>query len=319
MDDGVGLAVTGRRDRLIARVRATFLLKSIFWLCFLVLFLPVSALAGVALRQADGSALELEAPVTKIITLSPHLAELVFAAGAGKQLIATVEYSEFPAEVVEIPRVGDAFRIDVERISALRPDLVIAWESGNPSQAIEQLNSLGLPVWIVEIREPAEIAGIIEEIGAAAGAEAEARVAATKYRQRLEDLERDFASRPTLDYFYQIAARPLFTINGQHLITKGLSLCGGRNIFHDEPGLAFQVSHESVIVADPDALFAPDTGGEPGPLDAWLEWPGMQAVRANAMYLLPADKISRATPRLLDALEVACKLLDELRLGSSNE
>ena len=122
-----------------------------------------------------------------------------------------------------------------------------------------------------------------------------------------------------LRYFYQVGEKPLFTINGDHLISKGLSLCGGRNIFRDQPGLAFNVAHESVIVANPETLIAPYLENEADPLAAWREWPGMQAVQQSALMLLPADKISRATPRFLDALELACNLLDGVRERNSNE
>jgi iron complex transport system substrate-binding protein len=275
--------------------------------------------AAVTLPQADGSVLELESPAERLITLSPHLAELVFAAGAGGQLIATVEYSEYPEAASVIPRIGDAFRIDVERVVSLRPDLVIAWESGNPDQAITQLSSLGIPVWSVEIRAPAEIATVLEHIGSASDEQPSADMAAAEFRRRLENLSMRYDARPVLDFFYQVDARPLFTINGEHLISKGLSLCGGRNIFHGQTGLAFQVAHESVIVANPDSIFAPSLDNEADPLAAWLNWAGMQAVQQDALFLLPADKISRATPRLLDALELACSLLDGLRERRRNE
>ena len=288
-------------------------------LCVLFIFCSGTAFAGITLPQADGSSLELPAPATRLITLSPHLAELVFAAGAGSHLIATVEYSEYPEAAAQAPRIGDAFRIDIERIVSLKPDLVIAWDSGNPRQAIEQLRALNLPVWTVEIRELAEIATVIESIGNASAEEAHAGAAAAGFRRRMEILTRAYDSRPPLDYFYQVAARPLFTINGEQLISKGLSLCGGRNIFGQQPGLAFQVSHEAVIAANPAALFAPVTENEPDPLSSWLEWPGMRAVQHNALFLLPADKISRATPRILHALELACGLLDGLREQMSND
>jgi len=271
------------------------------------------------LPQADGSRLELLAPATRLVTLSPHLAELVFAAGAGSHLVATVEYSEFPAEAARISRVGDAFRIDIERILALKPDLVIAWDSGNPRQAMDQLESLGLPVWTVEIRELDEIAAAIENIGSASDTRSVADAEAAAFRQRLHSLFNRYDGRSPLDYFYQVADRPLFTINGDHLISKGLSRCGGHNIFAEQPGLAFQVSYESVIVANPDIVFAPWIEGEADPLTSWLEWPGMQAVQRNALFLLPADKISRATPRILEALELACGLLDQIRTGESIE
>jgi iron complex transport system substrate-binding protein len=281
--------------------------------CFILLMFSMQSLAGISLPQADGSRLKLNAPAERLITLSPHLAELVFAAGAGKNLVATVEYSEYPEAAASVPRIGDAFRIDVERVLALSPDLVIAWDSGNPRQAIAQIVSLGIPVWSVEIREPGEIAEVIKAIGDASGRTQTAGMTASSFQHRLNELSRHYTSLQALDYFYQVDEKPLYTINGVHLISKGLSLCGGHNIFHDLPGLAFQVTHESVIVADPVAMFAPVQDNEPNPLAIWLDWPGLQAVSGNALFTLPADKISQATPRLLDALEIACSLLDDLR------
>lgn len=275
--------------------------------------------AEIVLDQADGSTLILEAPATRIVTLSPHLAELVYAAGAGDRLIATVEFSNFPEAAAAIPRVGDAYRLDAERIVSLHPDLVIAWDSGNPRPAIEQLRSLAIPVWSVEILEPAEIANAVQAIGTATGQEAVAKRESEKIRQRLANLASDYEDAMALSYFYQVGESPLFTINGNHLISRGLELCGGHNVFDDEPGLAFQVGYESVIVANPDALFAPYIEGEADPLSAWREWPAMKAVSRDSLFLLPADAVSRATPRFLDALEMACRLLHGPSRSGVNE
>jgi iron complex transport system substrate-binding protein len=269
--------------------------------------------AGVDLLQADASYLRLDAPASRIITLAPHLAELAHAAGAGDKLIATVAFSEYPAAARDLPRVGDAFRLDIERIVALDPDLVIAWDSGNPHAAIRQLAALGIPVWSVEIRAPGEIASTLEALGEAAGTPEAAERRAQALRQRLESLAATYRSAAPLNYFYQVDSRPLFTVSGRHLISQGLALCGGRNIFAEEPGLAFQVSHESVVVANPDALFAPIPDGGDDPLAEWHSWPAMKAVRHEALFLLPADSVSRATPRFLDSLELACKLMHRLR------
>jgi iron complex transport system substrate-binding protein len=284
-------------------------------LCLLGLFAccPFTAAAEIRLEQADGSTLALAAPATRVVTLSPHLTELVFAAGAGDRLIATVEYSEHPEAAADIPRIGDAFRLDIERIITLHPDLIIAWDSGNPRAALDQLRSLGVPVWSVEIREPGEIADTLEAIGTATGRPERAYSEGKKIRGQLTSLTRQYAGVDVLDYFYQVGVKPLFTINGDHLISKGLKLCGGHNVFDTEPGLAFQVGYESVIVANPDALFAPYLEDMPDPLAAWRDWPAMRAVRREALFLLPADPISRATPRFLDSLELACKLLHSLR------
>ena len=284
-----------------------FLLSALFCLA-------ASATAeDISLPQADGSALVLQQAAQRLITLSPHLTELVYAAGAGEQVLATVEYSEFPPQAAALPRVGDAFRLDVEGIVAWRPDLVLAWESGNPAAALEQLRALGLTVWSIEIRQPQAIAETLEAIGRATGSMPTAGPAARRFLERLDELKSRYANEKTLDYFYQVDARPLFTINGDHLISQGLSLCAGNNIFSKEPGLAFQVAHESVIIADPDAIFAPSLDSQVDPLSAWRAWPGLKAVKTDALFLLPADEISRASPRWLDALELACTLLHGLR------
>jgi len=289
----------------------------------LLLFLAIARIpahgSGIELPQADSTLLRLGAPAERIITLSPHLAELTYAAGAGDKLVATVAFSEYPAEVRDLPRIGDAFRLDIERIAALDPDLVVAWKSGNPEPAVRQLTALGIPVWSVEIRDPEEIAATLEALGRAAGTQAAAERVARELRRRLAALLATYGDATTLDYFYQVDSRPLFTINGQHLISRGLALCGGRNIFDDEPGLAFQVSHESVVVANPDAMFAPTSNGDDNPLATWHGWPAMNAVKHEALFLLPADSVSRATPRFLDSLELACKLLHRLRMRGIDE
>lgn len=263
--------------------------------------------------------LKLASHPESLIVLSPHLTELVFSAGAGELLIATVEYSEYPEAAMRIPRIGDAFRLDIERIVTLRPDLIIAWESGNPAAAVQQLTDLGLAVWLVEIREPSEIPDIIESIGVATGRTATAGAAATSFRRRLQALSAAYHDESAVDYFYQVDVKPLFTINGEHLISKSLLLCGGHNIFSDEGSLAFQVAHEAVIARNPRALIAPLSEGNSDPLAQWRTWPGMQAIQSDALFLLPADEISRASARLLDSLELACKLLHDLREKSEND
>jgi iron complex transport system substrate-binding protein len=280
--------------------------------CYLGLLLawaPLAQADAIQLQQADGSELLLAKPAERIITLAPHLAEGVYAAGAGQQLVATVEFSDYPAAAKDIPRIGDAFRLDLERIIAFGPDLVMAWDSGNPRRAVEQLRDFGIATWSIEIRKPLEIPIFIESVGRATGHAEAALAESSRLRQQLAALEQRYADRRPLSYFYQVDAKPLFTINGQHLISRGLALCGGTNIFADQPGLAFQVAHESVVLANPDALFAPRLAGAGDPLAAWRDWPGMDAVQNQALFLLPADEISRATPRFLDSLDEACKLL----------
>ena len=269
--------------------------------------------AEIELSQANGETLTLPEPARRIITLAPNLAELIFAAGAGEQLKAVVEYSNFPAEVAKLPRVGDAFRIDLERIIQLDPDLVIAWHSGNPQTALQKLQQLGITVWQLEITRPEQIADAVESMSRAAGTESTGVARARQLREQLAGLQQRNAKKAPLNYFYQIAARPLYTINDQHIISRSLAVCAGHKVFSELAALAPHISRESVIMANPQVMIAPETPGDPPALLTWQDWPQLQAVKNGHMLYLPADEISQATPRLLDSIELACKLLDEVR------
>jgi iron complex transport system substrate-binding protein len=272
-----------------------------------------TSIASISLPQANGETLTLPGPAMRIITLAPNLAELVFSAGAGDRLEAVVEYSNFPAQVAQLPRIGDAFRIDLERILEFEPDLVIAWKSGNPQTALKKLEQLGINVWQVEITRPEEIADVVENISRAAGTETTGQTVAGQLRSRLAQLQQKNAKKAPVSYFYQIAPRPLYTINGRHIISRSLEICGGKNIFSELAALAPQISIESVIIANPQAMIAPGIPDDAPALRAWLDWPQLQAVQNKNMLYLPADEISQATPRLLDSIDLACKLLDRVR------
>jgi iron complex transport system substrate-binding protein len=284
------------------------------WLGSALCFSGIGA-ADVSLPQADGTTLTLQSPAARVITLAPNLTELMFAAGAGERLVATVEFSDFPEPAARLPRIGDAFRFDLERILSLDPDLVIAWQSGNPPAALLRLESLGLRVWRTEIRRPGDIAALLESMARAMGLTGGVP-AADAVRKKLARLAASNAGKPAVSYFYQVSPRPLFTLNGEHLVSRGLELCGAVNVFADEPVLAPQVTREAVLVADPDVLIAPVTPDGADPLAAWRSWPRLTAVVNDAFILLPADEISRATPRMLDSLETACGLLDETRAAN---
>ena len=279
----------------------------------LLLFLQAPARAAIELLQENGSMLVLEHPARKVITLAPNLAELMFAAGAGDLLMAAVEYSDFPAGAAALPRVGDAFRFDLERILALDPDLVIGWQSGNPEAALKNLEALGLPVWRTEIRNPEGIADLLEQIGNATGRVASGQLAGGEFRARLARLKTSNAGKPALSFFYQVAERPLFTVNGEHLISQSMAVCGAENVFKSLSSLAPQISREAVLLADPEVLVAPRLPNQPDPLAAWRAWPRLRAVQNGFLIYLPADEISRATPRLLDSIELACKVLNGFR------
>jgi iron complex transport system substrate-binding protein len=285
------------------------------WLLPIILWSSQAA-AEIRLPQANGGTLVLGAPATRIVSLAPNVAEILYAAGAGDLLVATVEFSDYPAAAAALPRIGDAFRFDLERIMGLRPDLVIGWQSGNPDAALRALEELGLRVWRTEVRAPADLAALLELAGKATGREQAAGASAREVATRLARLRAQNRGKAPVRYFYQVAERPLYTVNGEHLISRGLAVCGAVNAFADLDALAPHVSLEAVLAANPDVLIAPALPGQDDPLEHWRAWPRLNAVQSGRMMLLPADEISRATPRLLDSIEQACIVFDGFRAVS---
>jgi len=253
------------------------------------------------------------APPPRIVTLAPHLAEIVHAAGAGSALVGVSEYSDHPAAVRSLPRVGDGWQVDYERVLALRPDLVLAWESGTPTATVERLRSLGLEVVVVPTHRLDDVATALRRIGDLAGTRPAAEAAARRYEAKIAAArERHAGSRP-VTVFVEIDDRPLFTVGGRHVISEAVELCGGRNVYADLDQAAPQVDLESVLAHDPEAILSTDDTVA-DPRAEWQRWTRLTAVRAGTIYSVPSDTVTRATPRLVDGVEAICAALDDARV-----
>lgn len=264
-------------------------------------------LAG-SIRAAD------EPQALRIISLAPHVTELLYVAGAGDRLIAAVDFSDWPEEARQLPRVGNFARVDIERILALHPDLVIGWKGGNDAGDLERLQRLGLRVHVTASSGVADIADDIEMLGRLAGSEEVAQRAAAELRAKLQALEERYASREPVTVFYQIWDRPLMTINGRHFISDSLRLCGGRNIFASLEPIAPTVSIEAVIERNPRAIInSASATNQHEQLDAWRRWKELDAVRLGNLYSIPPDIISRPGIRIIEGIERLCLALDEAR------
>jgi iron complex transport system substrate-binding protein len=254
---------------------------------------------------------------TRIVALSPHLAELAFTAGAGERLVGAVEYSDFPAAAGALPRVGDAFRLDYEGIAALDPDLVLAWRSGTPAHVQARLSELGYRVIVLDATTLAGIAEQITAIGELAGTSSIAAPAATAYLERLREIGDQYRDAVPIDVFYQISAQPLFTISGRHAINEAIELCGGRNVFADIDGLSPAVSLESVLVAAPQVIVSGQSPPSRAAADAlreqWSAWTSIPAVREGNLFVVDADLLHRPAARILEAIVEMCDALDVAR------
>jgi len=263
-----------------------------------------------ALVLGAQAAAAIAAPL-RIVSLAPNLTELLFAAGAGAQVVGVSEYSDWPPEARDLPRIGDAFRLDYEGILALRPDVAVAWRSGTPAEAVARLERAGIRVEVVQVQSLEQIAQGIEALGRLAGTEAVAVQAAGEFRSEVAGLRARHAQRPVVDVFIELDHRPLFTVTGRHLISEMVGLCGGRNVFGPLPGLAPSVDLEAVIAARPDVILY--TGPAADPAFLWRDWPGLPAVRDGNVIGVPGDVVSRATPRVVEGIAAICAALEAAR------
>ena len=273
-----------------------------------------AARAQVSVVDDSGATLRLAQPARRIVTLAPHLAETVFAAGAGDKLVGTVEFSDFPETVKKLPKVGGYSRLDLEAIAALKPDLIIAWLSGNAAAHVEKLREFGFPVYISQPNRIEDVASEIERIGILAGTGSVGHAAATRFRERLADLQKRYSSRPTVRTFYQIWKEPLMTIGGNQIISDVVRLCGGENVFAQLETMAPTVTVEAVIAANPEAILASGmNAARPEWLDDWKHWTSITAVARDNLFFVPPELIQRHTPRLLDGAERLCQQLETAR------
>ena len=246
--------------------------------------------------------------ITRIITLAPNLTELVFAAGAGDLLVGVSAYSDYPPAAQDIPIVSDAFTVDHEQLIMLKPDLLLAWQSGTPSRVVDELRAAGFNVEAIVTRGLDDVPTALEYIGLLTGNDATARAAASQFRDALDRLARQHSASAEISVFYQITARPLYTVNREHFIAEIISLCGGRNIFSDLSELAPSVSVEAVIDRDPEVLLAASDSGDT-PFGDWRRWDRLAANRYNNHFIVGSAEIGRATPRLVEAAEQVCSAL----------
>lgn len=274
----------------------------------------VFAHAGIEVVDDTGRTVTLKRPAQRIVSLAPHVTELLFAAGSGDRVVAAVTYSDYPPAARDLPRVGSYNRFDVERVLAFDPDLVVGWASGNPQASLERLRHLGLTLYVTEPRALESIADNLERLGHLAGTADTAAQAAQEFRARYRELRERFAGRPSLGVFYEIWNDPLMTVNGEHLISAIIRGCGGRNVFADLPAIAPRISVEAVLARDPEVIVASGMDEErPEWLDEWQRWPELTAVRRGNLFFIPPGILQRHTPRVLDGMAHLCRALEDAR------
>jgi len=296
----------------VPRRRSVFFHLSL--LILVIFFIANRSYADVSVVDDAGRVVTLAAPAQRIISLAPHVTELLYAAGAGKYIVGAVSYSDYPAAAKELPRVGSYNAFDLEAIVALQPDLIVAWQSANPAAALEKLQALSIPVFFSEPRQLEDVAGNLERLGKLTGNEAIADAASVAFRGTLRKLRNQYHTAREVSVFYQVWHQPLMTINGEHIISEVIALCGGRNVFASLPALAPKISLEAVLRKDPEVVVAGNSAlNHSGWKDDWRRWPALRAVKNDHLFYVNPDIIQRHTPRILQGAAVLCQQIERVR------
>ena len=279
----------------------------------LALVATFGAHAAVTATDDAGNVVTLAKPAQRIVSLAPHATELLFAAGAGARVVGVVAHSDWPRDARALSRVGDATALDLERIVAFTPDLVVAWPYTMPAQ-LAALRARGATIFVSDPKTIAGIARDVEALGTLAGTDATAQPVAVALRARHAALAAKYQRVPAISVFYEVWNDPLQTIGGRHLISQAIALCGGANVFGAQTFAAPNVSFEAVVAAAPEAIIAgSDDGRRPPWLDGWKRWRDVPAIRYGNLFVANGDLLHRSGPRFVDGVESLCVTLDEAR------
>lgn len=273
------------------------------------------AQAAITVRDDAGNSVTLARPAQRVIAMAPHITELLFAAGGGDRVVGAMNYSDYPEAAKRVPLVGSDAQIDLERVAALRPDLLVVWQTGNTERQLSQLKSLNIPIFYSEPKKLDEVATSLTRLGQLMGtdAAAQAQAAARDYRQKLAGLTAAYAQRPQVRVFYQIWEKPLFTLNGEHIVSDALRVCGGVNVFAGMKVTAPSVGTEAVLQENPEAIVGGERHDGQSGINIWKPYQGMLAVRRGNLFMLDGELLVRATPRIADGIAVLCDRLETAR------
>lgn len=263
-----------------------------------------AALLGLALLSLQAAAEQ------RVVSLAPFLTDLLVQLDATEQLVGVFDDPSLPASLDALPRVGGYHDLALEPVVALRPDLVLAWTSGNPPGLLTRLERLGIEVRRYDPQRLADIEQTLLDVGHVMGADVRAAELADEYRAALADLGRPLnAAAPSV--FVQVWDDPLYTLSDTQLVGDALRHCGARNVFGNLRLLAPQVGRENVIAANPDIiLILADERGQAGAwLDRWRRFPQIAAVRHHRLYVLDSQHLARATPGIIDGVARLCHLV----------
>lgn len=283
------------------------------WL-FILALCAAQAHAAVSAIDDDGATISLEKPARRVVSLAPHVTEMLFAAGGGNRIVGTVSFSDYPPAARHIPRVGDNRLVDIERLIALKPDLLVVWRHNASARQMEQLRKLGIPLFYSEPHKLEDIPEAVVRLGRLLGTTPQAEQSAAQLRAKLSELSARYRDRSPVRVFYQVWDRPLYTLNERHIVSDAIRVCGGENIFAHLPLVAPSLSLEAVLQENPEVIVSGDRRDRAiSGVETWKQYPSMLAVRRGNLFALDADLMNRSGPRIIAGAAQLCEKLELAR------
>lgn len=270
----------------------------VFLIISLILIIPKPILADTKLR---------------LITLSPHLAEIVYALGAGDHIVATVEHTDYPEAAKSIRTIGNSHSINIESIIGLKPDLVLAWRTGNPELQLKRLQDLDTELFYSKPENISELITEINQIGRLIGKQQAAEALTTSMLAEITAIEQKYASKDSVSVFYQIWHQPLRSVGNDPWLSHLLEHCAGKNIFSHLSQSFPLVSYEAVLAKNPDIILVPSKNTSSDETVMWQKWSQLAAVKNDHIEIINPDWLHRFTPRITQGLQQLCESIDKVR------
>ncbi len=253
-------------------------------------------------------------PAQRIVALAPHIVETLFDIGAGAQVIAAVEYSDYPQAALDLPRVGGYHGVQLEKLLALKPDLIIVWKSGNKAADIAKMEQLKLPLAYSDAKSIDKLPEEIRYFGQLSGHQQQAEQVALEFERDLAQLRQAYSALPPIRTFYQLWSNPLMTVNKTTWIHQILQICGAENVFADSTTGYPQIGLENVLVSRPEVIIRPqEKSDKPQPKIDWQPWQAIPAVAKKQFVEIDADLVHRYSRRMLLGVEDMCGKLNQFR------
>ncbi len=251
-----------------------------------------------------GNALHLAHPAKRLIVLAPDLVENVFVIGAGHSIVGVVQGSDYPKAALAIPVVGSYSGVDLERIVAMHPDLIIAWKYAFARQ-LAALRRLGIPVYVAAPKQLNDVPALMRKLGCLTGHEQAANTAAAQFETSLQQIKKSVKYKQAPTVFFQIDHHLLMTINKDSWINQVIALCGGKNLYADAKVITPEIAREALVLANPEVIM--NISDDDQWKSEWQKWTDITAVKNRALYSIRPDFISRAGPRLIEGVRQVCR------------